>query len=160
MNDTYLDSLQAYAEANAPEAQCPHCGEKYLVMRGESEYECNECGKPFWVTFLIEDGKFDDCLTHTVDPAKDPALQKFNDPRRFAKAKPEETTLVHVATTLQFCLEQLQLCEEVIENSERPLLIDYIAEATITVFTALNYLQATGIEPAPLPLEVAGAVPA
>lgn len=154
MNDTYLDSLQAYAEANAPETQCPHCGEKYVVMRGEGEYECNECGKSFWVTFLIEFGKFVDCISHLVDPVTDPALLKFN------ARKPEQPNLTHVATTLQFCAEQLQLCEQVVQKENLPEFLVALEEASYVIDRAMKYLRQQGIKPTPTPAEPEGAVPA
>lgn len=60
----------------------------------------------------------------------------------------EMSPLTQVATTLQFCLEQLQLCEQVTKDHSRLIVADYINDAWKAAFTALDYLRVTGIEPA------------
>ena len=70
---------------------------------------------------------------------------------------PEEPTLTDVATTLQFCLEQLQLCEQVVaKDFDREIVANFIGRAGKSTSPALSYLRGSGIEPAPLRLEVKG----
>lgn len=73
---------------------------------------------------------------------------------------PEEPTLAHVATTLQFCLEQLQLCEEVVVKANRLVPLHYIQKASMETAIALSVLHESGIEPASLRAQPEGAVPA
>lgn len=65
---------------------------------------------------------------------------------------PEEPNLTHVATTLQFCLEQLQLCEKVAKEHNCLIISDRIEDAWQSTFTALDYLRVSeGINPTPNP---------
>lgn len=61
---------------------------------------------------------------------------------------PEEPTLTHVATTLQFCLEQLQLCEAVAKKNEQLIASEHIRDAQVATWKALDHLYWSGIEPA------------
>lgn len=65
-----------------------------------------------------------------------------------------EPTLAHVATTLQFCLEQLELCGQVVDKDlYLPPVADFIEDARQATFAALSYLRVAGIVPAPIESE-------
>lgn len=47
---------------------------------------------------------------------------------------PEEPTLTHVATTLQFCVEQLELCNQVLLNAQE-------RDVQMAIFNALQFAK-------------------
>jgi hypothetical protein len=70
--------------------------------------------------------------------------------------QPQPPTLEHVATTLQFCQEQLLLCEKVVCAHNRWIVADYIADAVKATSRSVEMLRETGHAPESLSLEVPG----
>lgn len=77
---------------------------------------------------------------------------------------PEEPTLTHVATTLQFCLEQLQLCEDVLRNEKflharaKTGISLAVEDAVIALAKGLWTLENAGFHPAPPRAQVEGVI--
>lgn len=69
---------------------------------------------------------------------------------------PQTPTLEHVADTLQFCAEQLRLCEQVSILRSRLIVADYVTDALVATRKAIEFLRATGHAPQSLGLEVPG----
>lgn len=70
--------------------------------------------------------------------------------------QPQAPTLEHVATTLQFCREQLLLCEKVARLHGRSSVADYIADAVRATSRSVEMLRETGHAPESLSLKVPG----
>lgn len=69
---------------------------------------------------------------------------------------PEESNLTHVAMTLQFCAEQLQLCEQEIQKTYQLETLVLIEDASHAVDRALGHLARLGFTP----VATKGVVPA